>query len=148
MTKRISEITVLNLLAAALVALPALSRAEGTNAVAASGQTMQPGLKTPDTLPFHAKLSAVDTNAATLTVGDLVLHVNSDTKITRDGKPAALANGVVGEMVGGAYLKAADGQLNATVVYLGLKAENRPENKPEYKHGGKHKVPLEAGDKQ
>jgi len=144
MTKKISQITVLSLLAAALAALPALSRAEGTNAAAASGQALQPRLRKLDTLPFHGKLSAVDTNAATLTTGEMVIHVGSDTKITKDGKPATLADGVVGETVAGACLKAADGKLNATVVHLGAKAENRPENKP----GTKHKILLTGGDTQ
>lgn len=134
MTNKISSITVLGLLTAAIVALPMLSRAEGTNAAAASGQTVQPKLKKLATLPFHGKLSAMDTNAATLTVGTLVIHVTADTKITRNGQPAALMNGVVGEPVGGAYLKTDDGKLNATVVHFGAKADK------------KHKVLLDAGD--
>jgi hypothetical protein len=39
MKKNISKITILSLFAAALVAMPVLSRAEGTNAPAASDQT-------------------------------------------------------------------------------------------------------------
>ena len=72
-------------------------------------------------MPFHGKLAAVDTKAMTLTVGKLTLQVTSDTKITKDGQPATLADGVVGEPVGGAYNKADDGKLNATVVHFGAK---------------------------
>jgi hypothetical protein len=122
MTKNISKITVLSLLAAALVAMPALSRAEGTgtNAPASSDQTPAKPNKHGN-LPFHGNLSAVDTKAMTFTVGTLTLQVTSDTKITKDGKPATLADGVVGEPVSGAYKKTDDGKLNAISVHFGAK---------------------------
>ena len=123
MTKNISKITVLSFFAVALVAMPALLRAEGTstNAPASSDQT--PAKPKHGNLPFHGNLSAVDTKAMTLTVGTLTLQVTSDTMITRDGKSATLADGVVGELVSGAYKKTNDGKLNATSVHFGAKAE-------------------------
>ena len=124
MEKNIYKIAVLSLFAAALVAMPALSRAEGssTNAPAVPGQTpAQP--KKHGNPPFHGNLSAVDTKAMTLTVGTLTLQVTPDTKITKDGKSATLADGVVGELVSGAYKKTDDGKLNATSVHFGAKAE-------------------------
>ena len=124
MTKKISKIAVLSLLAAALVAMPALSRAEGTstNAPASSDQT--PARKHVNLL-FHGNLSAVDTKARTLTVGTLTLQVTSDTLITRDGKSATLADGVVGELVSGVYKKTNDGKLTVTSVHFGAKAEKK-----------------------
>ena len=59
----------------------------------------------------------------TFTVGTLTLQVTSDTLITKDGKSATLADGVVGEQVSGAYKKTDDGKLNATSVHFGAKAE-------------------------
>jgi hypothetical protein len=125
MTKNISKITVLSFFAVALVAMPALLRAEGTstNAPASSDQT--PAKPKHGNLPFHGNLSAVDTKAMTLTVGTLTLQVTSDTMITRDGKSATLADGVVGELVSGAYKKTNDGKLNATSVHFGAKAEKK-----------------------
>jgi hypothetical protein len=122
MTKNISKVTVLSLFAAALVAMPALSRAEdtSTNAPASSDQTPAKPNKHGN-LPFHGKLSAVDTKAMTLTVGKLTLQVTSDTLITKDGKSATLADGVVGDPVSGAYKKTNDGKLNATSVHFGAK---------------------------
>ena len=122
MTKNISKITVLSLLAAALVAMPALSRAEGTgtNAPASSDQTPAKPNKHGN-LPFHGNLSAVDTKAMTFTVGTLTLQVTPDTLITKDGKSATLADGVVGEPVSGAYKKTDDGKLNAISVHFGAK---------------------------
>jgi hypothetical protein len=126
MAKNISKIAVLSLFAAALVAMPALSRAEGTstNAPASSDQTPAKPKKHGN-LPFHGNLSAVDTKAMTLTVGTLTLQVTSDTLITRDGKSATLADGVVGELVSGAYKKTNDGKLNATSLHFGAKTEEK-----------------------
>jgi hypothetical protein len=124
MTKNISKITILSLFAGALVALPGLSRAEVTNAPAATNQTTQakPNKTNP---PFHGNLKAVDASAKTITVGTLTLQITSDTKITKDGKPAALADGVVGEPVSGAYTKTADGKLNAVVIHFGVKPKKK-----------------------
>jgi hypothetical protein len=124
MTKNMSKITILSLFAAALVAMPVLSRAEGTNAPSASGQTA-PAKAKKNNPPFHGNLKAVDTSAKTLTVGTLTLQITSDTKITKDGQPAALSDGVVGEPVRGAYTKTADGKLNAVVVHFGVKPKKK-----------------------
>jgi hypothetical protein len=119
MNKNISQITILSLFAVALVALPVSSHAEATNTPAASDQTALP--KHHKNPPFHGKLKAVDTGAKTITVGKLTLQITSDTKITKDGQPATLSDGMVGEPVRGAYTKTADGSLNATTVHFGAK---------------------------
>jgi hypothetical protein len=124
MTKNISKITILSLFAAALVAMPVLSRAEVTNAPAASGQTTQPKHHK-NNPPFHGHLKAVDTSAKTIIVGSLTLQITSDTKITKDGQPAVLSDGVVGEPVGGAYTKTDDGKLNALIVHFGAKPKKK-----------------------
>jgi hypothetical protein len=124
MKKNISKITVLSLFAAALVAMPALSRAEGTstNAPASSDQTPAKPKKH-EGLVFRGTVSAIDAKAMTLTVETRTFAVTSDTKIIRDGKSATLADGVVGEQVSGAYKKTDDGKLNATSIHFGAKAE-------------------------
>ena len=115
------SLTLTLLFAAALVAMPVLSRAEGTTTPATPDQTAPAKPKKHDALPFHGKLSAVDATAKTLTVGTLTLQITSDTKITKEGKPAVLSDGVVGEPVSGAYTKTADGKLNALIVHFGAK---------------------------
>ena len=126
MTKNISQIAMLGLLTAALIATPALSRAAdtGANAPGASDQTA--GNPKKHGVPFKGKLAAKDAEAMTITVGTMIIHVTAETKITKDGQPATLADDVVGEPVGGAYQKADDGQLNATVVHFGAKPEKPP----------------------
>jgi hypothetical protein len=126
MTRKIAKITTLSLFAAALVAMPVLSRAQDSNAPASPNQTAPAKPKKHSNPPFHGKLSAVDTNAKTLTVGTLTLQVTPDTKITKDGQPAVLADGVVGEQVRGSYKKTDDGKLNAVTVHFGVKSGEKP----------------------
>ena len=122
MTKKIAKITTLSLFAAALVAMPVLSRAQDNNAPASPNQTAPAKPKKHSNPPFHGKLSAVDTNAKTLTVSTLTLQVTPDTKITKDGQPATLSDGVVGQPVSGSYKKTDDGKLNAVTVHFGVKS--------------------------
>jgi hypothetical protein len=77
------------------------------------------------TLPFRGTLTAVDTNVMTLTVETRTFEIMSGTMITKDGKPAVLAEGVVGELVRGAYKKNAEGRLDAVTVHFGGKTEGK-----------------------
>ena len=123
MRKNISKITALSLLTAALVALPALSRAEGaSNSPSASDQTPAKPKKH-DGLVFRGTVSAIDVKAMTLTVETRTFAITSDTKIIKAGKSATLADGVVGEQVSGTYKKTDDGKLAATNVHFGAKVE-------------------------
>jgi len=126
MTK-ISKLTILSILTAAFVAVPVMSRAADTDAKTPD-QTAPAKPKKHGT-PFKGKLAAMDAKAMTITVGTMVIHITADTKIAKDGKPAMLADGVVGEPVSGAYTKAEDGTLNATVVHFGAKPEKQEKEK-------------------
>jgi len=122
----------LTLCAAAIFAVSALSRAQDTtNAPAAAAQT--PPVKkhsaTPSaTLPFRGTLTAVDTNAMTLTVEKRTFNMTSETIVTKDDKPAVLADGVVGTPVRGAYKKDAEGKLDAVTVRFGGKKKEPAAN--------------------
>jgi len=124
MTKNTSKIAVLSLLAAALVAMPAVSRAEGsgTNAPASSDQTAAKPKKH-EGLVFRGTVSAINVKAMTLTVETRTFAITSDTKIIKAGKSATLADGVVGEQVSGTYKKTDDGKLTATSIHFGAKIE-------------------------
>ena len=124
MNQKIAQITVPSLLAATLILLPASSRAEdtGTNAPASSETApAKPGKH--GTLPFHGTLTAVDAKAMTLTVGKLTLQVTTNTVIFQGGKSATLADGAVGERVGGTYKRTEDGKLYAVSVHYMPKPE-------------------------
>lgn len=85
-------------------------------------------------LPFHGKVKAIDNNAKTLSVGNEIFQITSETKITKLGKPATLGEGAAGDEVAGSYHKSADGKLNATTVRFGPKppaeSSNTKTNKP------------------
>jgi hypothetical protein len=123
MTKNTSKIAVLSLLAAALVAMPAVSRAEDTNASALPNQAAPAKPKKHEGLVFRGTVSAIDVKAMTLTVETRTFAITSDTKIIKAGKSATLADGVVGEQVSGTYKKTDDGKLAATNVHFGAKVE-------------------------
>jgi hypothetical protein len=116
------KLPVLTLCVAVILAMPALSRAQdnsttpSTNAPAATAPA-----KKHAGLPFHGNLVSVDTNAMSFVVGTHTITVTSDTKITKDGKPATLSDGVVGQPVSGYYKKGDDGALKATTVHFGVK---------------------------
>lgn len=119
-----AKLSILTLCAAAIFAMPALTQAQDNAAKApAAVEKTSPAKKRNRVIPFHGKLVAVDTNAMTLTVGKRTFQITSETRITKDGKPAVLAEGVAGEPVRGSYRKAEDGTLNTASVYFGAKAK-------------------------
>jgi hypothetical protein len=78
-------------------------------------------------IPFVGKATAVDAAAKTFSINgakgkDRVFAVDEATKITKDGKPAALTELTVGEQVTGSYVKAGDTQ-TAKSVKIGGKSK-------------------------
>jgi hypothetical protein len=114
------QIALFALVASALMAVPAASYAQDTtNPPAATA----PAAKKHG-VPFHGKLAALDATAGTITVGKTAYSVTSDTKITKDGKTATLADFAVGDTVGGFAKKDGD-KLTATVLHTGEKAKKK-----------------------
>ena len=139
MKNHLAKITSFGLVAIALTLAPAITRAQdATNAPAPAQSTP----KKHGGLPFHGKVSAVDTAKETLTVGKLTLSITSLTKITNatNGAPAILDDISVGENISGSYLTDDSGQLNAKTIHIGSKAGGK---------GGKAKkkkpAPAEGG---
>ena len=141
MKKTIVKITALSLFAAAIVAAPGkrarpgqrdqCPRCRSTTPAVVSEPPATPAHKAKkhDHAPFNGTLAAVDTNAMTLTVGKHTFEINSETKITKAGKPATLAEGMAGETVGGAYKKGADGKLTAISIHFDTKADGEKKKK-------------------
>lgn len=112
------------ILAAVLVAAPLTLRAQDQNAnKTTAAENGSAAAKKQRHLPFHGKTAAVDKTAMTVTVGHMVLHINSDTKITNNGKPATFSDLVVGEKISGSYEKDAAGKMNALLIHIGGKAK-------------------------
>lgn len=126
------KITLLSFVAAGLLALPVSLRADDAGAppAAAPAPTPPPApapAATPEApakhkhgAPFHGTLDSMDTNAMTLTVGSRTFQITSTTRITRNGQPAILSDGVVGQPVTGYYKTGDDGTtLEAVTVHFG-----------------------------
>jgi hypothetical protein len=117
MIKSIGKLTLAAILAATVLGMPVRVSAEDTTPAAPAAPAKAKSTR------FSGKLSKVDTTAKTITVenkskGDRTIEITSETKITKDGKPAMLADGVVGEPVGGSYTEA-DGKMVAKSVRFG-----------------------------
>ena len=118
----------LSLFAIAIMTAPVLSRAQdtGTNPPAAPRHSTPVKPKKHESSVFRGTVSAVDAKAMTLTVGKRTFEVTSDTKITKDGKPAILSDIAVGDKIGGAYKNSDDGKLTATTINAGKKPAAEP----------------------
>jgi hypothetical protein len=151
MKMQMVKLPVLALCAAAILVVPALSRAQNNPAppvtppppvapvpppvVAPPPSTTPPvpvpapkpaakkRAAAPATTPFRGTVTALDTNAMTLTVGQRTFEITSETMITKEDKPAILSDGAVGEPVRGAYKKNAEGKLDATTIRYGGAAQ-------------------------
>lgn len=110
------KFSILVLLAAVVGAMPMQLRGGETNKPSTEKKTSRPK---PSVTPFHGTLKAVDHTGKTISVGNLVIQITSETKISKEEKPAMLTDGVVGEKVSGAYRKTEDGKLDATVIHFG-----------------------------
>jgi hypothetical protein len=157
MKKQIAKLPMLTLCAAVVLAVTASARAQApTNAPAAALQAPPPVAAEPTPPPaavmpappaapapappakkrsappqFHGALTAVDTNAMTLTVEKRTFEMTSETIVIKDGKPAILADGVVGDEVHGEYKKATGGKLDAVTVHFGGAADDKKKKKKE-----------------
>jgi hypothetical protein len=127
--------TILKIAVCALFAAPVLSRGQDatTNMVApaplpppvvAAPAAEIPATNAPapakpkklrTTLVATGKVSEVDTNAMTLTVGKHTFEITSETRITKGGQPAILSDIAVDDKVGVAYKKAA-GKFDAITI--------------------------------
>ena len=116
------------LLAAAVVGLPAALLAQGTNTPAAERKSgvakTAPAAKKKSAHPFRGKLAAVDKTAKTIQVGKSIYYITSETRITKAGQPATLADGVVGEPTTGYVKPTEDGKMTATTLRFWPKAGN------------------------
>src|SRR5438034_11394521 len=96
MLKNTLRLSALGLLAGAIALLPVQLQAQ---------EKEKPKSETKETTkkasphPYHGTLTAVDKSAKTITVGKTTYQITSETKITKEGKPATLDDGVVGQNV-------------------------------------------------
>jgi hypothetical protein len=111
------KLCLFGLLAAGIAGASGSLRAQDTNNAAAGKKPASP--RHHAVTPFHGHLKSINTTAQTITVGDVTIHITSETKIDKSGKPAILQDGAVGELVSGGYTKTAEGKCVATTLHLG-----------------------------
>ena len=137
MQKHIVQIAASCLFVAALAASPVASSAaeESPAKATAAPDQATPAKSKKHGISFIGELTAVNTNAMTLSVSNLTLHVTTNTVIKTGSKPAKLSDAVVGQLTSGAYEKNAEGKLEAVTLHLNTKA-GKSDTK---KSGGKKK---------
>src|SRR4051812_37532506 len=123
MKKAILKMKTIGAVAIAAIAVTTTSCAAdtSTNKTAAS-PAMAPAPAASETegpAKFYGPVSAVDAAAKTLTVGDQTYTVTGESQVTKDGKPATLADAVVGEPARGSFTKSKDGKLEVTKLRFG-----------------------------
>lgn len=142
MKKTTLRIAVLSLLAAVLASAPSPSLAQEKKKDKPAAEKKEPvkSEKKEGRIPFTGKVAAVDKNAMTITVGERVFQVGSETRLMKGGKPATLGDAVVGEEIGGSYQKGENGKLNAKMIRLGPKPETEPKGEAKKGEGKKKKT--------
>jgi hypothetical protein len=119
------------ILGASLLIVPAVSRAADS-----STNSTTPG-------KISGTVTAVDTNAMTFTVDGQVYGETSSSILTRNGKPAVLADVAVGDPVQGTATTGSDGKLQAGKVKFG-KGAGKSATKPAKKSSKKKKKASSA----
>src|SRR5271154_4200277 len=104
MMKSIGKLTLVSILAALVLGVPMGASAQSNSAPATAPAA--PEAK-PKAIPFRGKIGAVDKVAMTLTLEgkttNRVFQIPSTPKLMKAGKPAPLADAVVGEPATGQY---------------------------------------------
>ncbi|MGV3757630.1 MAG: hypothetical protein ACO1QS_19800 [Verrucomicrobiota bacterium] len=95
-----------------------------------------------DTYPYQGKVKSADKTAMTVTFEgkekERVVSVTSETKITKQGKPATFGDIAAGDWVTGQVKKTPEGKENAVSVFLGPVPEKKGGEKK--KEGDKKKA--------
>jgi hypothetical protein len=84
--------------------------------------------------PFHGILKSVDVLAQTFTLtgkSARVFAVTPETRITKTGSHATLADAPIGEQVTGYAIKSPDGQLTAQTLFIGPHADPQESPSPQ-----------------
>lgn len=120
MIKSVRKFSLLGLLALAVSGTPIMLHAQETS----TASTNKPAAKaSAHSRPLRGKVKAMDSTAMTITVGNTTFQITSQTRITKDGKPATFGDGVVGDNLAAQLKKDADGKWNAVSVNFGAKAK-------------------------
>lgn len=113
------------ILVIALFTLVAPALLVPTAAAADSGAASEKKPAKPRARPVTGKVDVIDSAMKTITLSGekkQVLHVTSETKMMKAGKPAMFSDIVVGEVIGGSVVEV-DGKLTLNSLRIGPKPE-------------------------
>lgn len=118
--KSFGKLTLLAIIAASVVGVPlhAVPPPDPKPAAPAAPDTK------PKAIPFRGKIGAVDKTAKTITLDEKnkrVFQISSETKMTKDEKPATFDAAAVGDYITGQYTKDENDKLTAKVIKFGMK---------------------------
>lgn len=99
-----------------ILALASFTTAATLPLAAADAPKDAPRKAAPAGRPLRGKVDAVDKTAKTFKINETTYQVTSDTKITKDRKPAVFDDIKVGENVSGYLREGADKKLNVVNV--------------------------------
>ncbi len=82
--------------------------------------------------PFRGTIKSVDAGARSITLDGekaQTFAIASDAKLTKEGKPATIADLSVGDAVGGRAKESGEGKWTAVTINAGKRAPKSPEEK-------------------
>lgn len=122
------RIVLAGLLTAAIVLAPAAGIAQEKPKTPPPSKAETKPAPSVRTIPFRGTVTVVDQATKTVTVGERVFQITSETKVMKSDQPATLGDVKVGDAIAGNYLKGDDGKLTAKMIRFGPKPE--PTEKP------------------
>ena len=115
--------TVICVAALILFGVPSTAPAKDKKTQSATPEASAPLATKAKAMPYRSAVASVDASAKTFRIGKRTIKVTDQTKITKQGAAATLADISVGEKVSGSYWKKDDGSLEAKNMKVGAKME-------------------------
>lgn len=134
------RIVLAGLMTTALVLVPAAGLAQDKSKTppAANAETKPaPGARA---IPFRGTVTALDKTAMTVTVGERVFHISSETRLMKNTQPGTFADINVGDNITGNYVKEDDGKLTAKMARFGPRPDKEAGPGKKDKSAEKNKV--------
>jgi hypothetical protein len=129
MKKSIFRIAAIAVFTIALVPMTVLASKHTSNEATSQPTVGDSGPDEKSPTKFYGTITAIDPKAMTFTIGEQTFSVIGETKMTKNGKDATIADAVVGEPARGTYTKTDDGKLNVTKVNFGKKGGGKKSKK-------------------
>src|SRR3954466_2735617 len=116
------------------------SASPAASAAASASPAASPAKSSTRPTPFHGMATAVDQKGQTFTIAgkekSRVFKITTNTKITKAGKDATMADIVDNSEISGSYWKRDDGTLEAKTVKIGPMGEKKKAKKEKASESG------------